>query len=287
MAELTPSFAAFWAFLHNNFEANHVNRAMDGLHYSLLEELENPFAVGYTPNHLAYRVIHHSMSHACPYPSDLATLDHLTVPNAPRPGEQPIDVQGLKYLVQAGHKGRELLLDIFEGGQTAIRRRNLSIALTSAKAPKIPVARSATMTAHKPGGKGNQQLSSKPAPRGHDVDEIPIPAVIDIRRDVQPYLPEMQSPMTVRLGISMVRYSLLVRRQEKIASTAVDDMVSDRHRQEFRYLFLLYTKECLESDQSFSVKDFFMANYKGETANTHESIKGLTMYIKQEYGWAE
>lgn len=56
MAELKEPFASFWAYLRNNFDEARVSQMLNHLHGSLLTELQNPFAVGYS----TYRRLFHS-----------------------------------------------------------------------------------------------------------------------------------------------------------------------------------------------------------------------------------
>ncbi|KAI3332384.1 hypothetical protein HD806DRAFT_546491 [Xylariaceae sp. AK1471] len=299
MAELTEPFASFWTFLRNNLDESRFNQMLDGLHHSLDRELQNPFAVGYTPKYLAYRTVLDSWTRGCG--TDSSATKHPKINNEPQPNDQPVNIEGLKYLLQSGQERGPLLLDILEGGRASVIRHKLATALnppkTMAPPNPAPFNEAFGQTVPQPtnqierkfiprgpkGPKNRRDLSSKAVFKGCDVDEIPIPPLINISRDLEPYIPKLQNIWMIWLNIDVQRRVLIFRSQEKGSRQESDDMVSDRHRQEFRYMFLSYIQECLEFNQSSNFLEFHNENYRDETESWRKMAEEVVVGIKQQY----
>ncbi|KAJ8110916.1 hypothetical protein ONZ43_g5750 [Nemania bipapillata] len=295
MAELKEPFASFWAYIRGNFDEDRVNKMLDHLHHSLLHELQNPFAVGYTPQHLAYRVVIKAMSHVCNM--DLLAAKHPMVRNQPQPDDQPVNIDGLKYLADSGQLRGELLLDILEGGRASANRHKLSAMLDPPKAmtqsratlrekasrSKDTRSRIIPRGPNEPRNPNNRELSERAIWRGCDVDEIPIPTIVNINRHLEPHLPKLQSIWMIWLGLDKGRRVLIFRSQEKEGRHGIDDMVADRHRQEFRFIFLSYIQECLDFKRSCDFMKFHCEGYKAETDSWREMSEEVVVALKQDY----
>jgi hypothetical protein len=129
----------------------------------------------------------------------------------------------------------------------------------------------------------HRDLCSRAVFKGCDVDEIPIPPLIDISRDLAPYLPQLRGFWLLCLDVDIQRRMLKFRTQEKAERQELDDMVSARHRQEFRYMFLCYLQECLEFDQSSSFLEFHNESYKDETECWRRMAEKEIVSIKKQY----
>jgi len=327
MAELAEPFASFWAFLHSNFADETINQMLDGLPRSLESELQNPFTVGYTPKYLAYRTVVNSMSLACmgscsrrlplyEYANfiqiagniDIAAAEHPAVNNEPQPGDQPVNVEGLEYLLHSGQKGSDLLLDILEGGRASVNRHRIAAALGSSNKPnatepcmttphthihnQLPREREPTVIKQEEtrvpihgrrAHRNHRDLSSRAVFKGCDVDEIPIPPVVHIPRDLEPYLPRLQTIWKLSFSVNRKRRVLVFKSTEKEGRSAVDDMVSDRHRQEFRIIFLTYIQQCLDCNRPHSFIEFHDDNYKAETDGWRKMAEEMAMDIKERH----
>jgi hypothetical protein len=132
-------------------------------------------------------------------------------------------------------------------------------------------------------GRTHCELSVKAIFKGCDVDEIPIPPIINIRRHLEPHLPGLQETWKIWLAIDVERRALIFRSQEKANRVEADNMVSDRHRQEFRYIFLAYVQECLETGKSSNFIDFHNEDYRDETDTWRNMAEKLAVEIKQHY----
>ncbi|KAI1148320.1 hypothetical protein F4825DRAFT_470482 [Nemania diffusa] len=302
MAELKEPFASFWAYLRNNFDEARVSQMLNHLHGSLLTELQNPFAVGYTPQYLAYRAVVSSMSHVCN--TDIAVAKHPRVSNEPQLDDRPVNIEGLKYLAESGETRGELLLDILEGGRASVNRHKLFTKLNPPKAiasPRTEVP--SKKTSHIKGTKNTDVAKSPIIPRGPkglrnrntrelsalavwkgcDVDEIPIPTVINISRHLEPHLSKLQDVWGIWLNIDKERRVMAFRSQEKKTRNEIDDMASDRHRQEFRYIFLSYVQECLEFNRSSDFLEFHHGSYKQETESWRKMSEDVVVGLKEHY----
>ncbi|KAI1165364.1 hypothetical protein F5B18DRAFT_669706 [Nemania serpens] len=295
MANPKDPFASFWTYLLDNFDKNRRGQMLDHLHHSVLKELQNPFSVGYTPQYLAYRAIIDAMSLVCN--ADISVTKHPRVRNDPQPDDQPVNAEGLRYLVESGQTRGELLLDILEGGRASVDRHKLAARLNSLKAslssgteapPKeTDMVKSEVMIIPRgPKALRNQntrELSARAIWKGCDVDEIPIPPVVNIQQHLEPYLAKLQGIWMIWLGLNKERRVLLFRSQEKQSRNETDDMVSDRHRQEFRYIFLSWVQECLDFNQSTDFMEFHCENYRDETESWRKMSEEVVVGLKEQY----
>lgn len=128
-----------------------------------------------------------------------------------------------------------------------------------------------------------RDLSARAIWKGCDVDEIPIPPVISIQRHLEPYLPRLEVIWTMSLSLSKERRALLFRTQEKQGRDKTDDMISDRHRQEFCYLFLTWVQECLVSEKSGDFMKFHCENYRDETECWRNMSEDVVTGLKERF----
>lgn len=128
-----------------------------------------------------------------------------------------------------------------------------------------------------------RELSARAIWKGCDVDEIPIPPVVNIQQHLEPYLAKLQGIWMIWLGLNKERRVLLFRSQEKQSRNETDDMVSDRHRQEFRYIFLSWVQECLDFNQSTDFMEFHCENYRDETESWRKMSEEVVVGLKEQY----
>ncbi|KAJ8127086.1 hypothetical protein O1611_g6554 [Lasiodiplodia mahajangana] len=115
-----------------------------------------------------------------------------------------------------------------------------------------------------------------------DVVEIPIPAVIKISRHVEPYFSQLQDTYMIWLKINKDRRVLICRSQEE-RRLQLDQMILDRHLQEFRSTFLSYVLNCIEMDQSRDFKAYHRKKYIRETRRQHELADGVATTLNENY----
>ncbi|KAI8954454.1 hypothetical protein F4801DRAFT_575529 [Xylaria longipes] len=198
-----------------------------------------------------------------------------------------IYVDRLRYLAKSGRTGGKLLLDILEGGRASFNRCMLTIALNRALAahkpgenledagsPTTPLVIYPTTT---PGFVPREQsvttyrnpraLLDRAIWKGCDVDAIPIPNAM------------------MWLDLDIVDRVLKFRSKEKELGPEeirdyVDDMVSDRRRQEFRFIFLKYIQSCLLRGESVDFMDFYIIHYISRTETCKEESEKLARLLK-------
>ncbi|KAI1193679.1 hypothetical protein F5X97DRAFT_313245 [Nemania serpens] len=295
MADQKEPFASFWTYICNDFKEGLQRQMLDHLHQSLLKELRNSFAIGYTPQYLAYRTILDAMSHVCN--SNISVTKHPKVRNKPQPGDQPVNTEGLRYLAESGQTRGELLLDILEGGRASVNRYKLAAKLTPLIATPLPKTNIPPKGADlakpeitimprelkAPRNPNTRELSARVVRKGCDVDEILIPPIVNIQRDLEPYLPKLQAMWTVWLGLNKERRVLTFRCQTKQNRDETDDMVSDRHRQEFRYIFLSWVQDCLFCQHSGDFMMFHCYHYKDETEGWRRMSEEVAVDLKERF----
>ncbi|KAI1129506.1 hypothetical protein F5Y10DRAFT_264045 [Nemania abortiva] len=302
MADFKEEFVSFWAHLRDNFGEDRINQMLDHLPGSLLEQLQNPFAKGYTSRYLAYRTVIGSMNHVCG--TDISVIKHPRVGNEEQPGDQPVNTDGLKYLVESGHVREELLLDILEGGRNSVSRHRLATTLNPPKAnPSFGTIASSSKVSGPAGTQTTNAMGSRTIPRepkafrnnnardisakalwkGCDVDEIPIPSVVKVGQHLEPYLSKLQAIWMIHLGVDKERRVLIFRSQGKQSRHKIDDLSSDRHRQEFRFIFLSYIIYCLKFNESVDFMGFHCEHYKEETESWRKMAEGVVKDLKEKY----
>lgn len=134
-----------------------------------------------------------------------------------------------------------------------------------------------------PRNPNTRELSARVVRKGCDVDEILIPPIVNIQRDLEPYLPKLQAMWTVWLGLNKERRVLTFRCQTKQNRDETDDMVSDRHRQEFRYIFLSWVQDCLFCQHSGDFMMFHCYHYKDETEGWRRMSEEVAVDLKERF----
>ncbi|KAI0550610.1 hypothetical protein F4679DRAFT_199383 [Xylaria curta] len=213
---------------------------------------------------------------------DISATEHPRVNNEPEIDGSAY-IKGLRYLVKSGQTGRELLLDILEGGRRSVDRFKLNTALNLELGERessddeeifIPATPSSMDTTaildilpreHKLTTYHNPRpLPDRAIWKGCDVDAIPIPASIRIAEVLEPHIPKLEAFWGLWLDLDKKHRVLKFRSKEKKVHHDLDNLISDRHRQEFRLIFLKYIQCCL-SGGSEDFMQFHMNFYKYKT----------------------
>ncbi|KAI1753940.1 hypothetical protein F4782DRAFT_528870 [Xylaria castorea] len=227
-----------------------------------------------------------------------------------------VRIKGLRYLLESGQTGEQLLLDILEGGRGgSVSRFRLTTALDQAFATherlRLTTTLDQALTTYEPGEISEEAespaasllvdttatadivprerkvttyhnpraLPDRAIWKGCDVDAIPIPGAVSIGKDLEPHITQLEAMWMLWLYLDTRRRVLKFRSKEKEIRHYVDDMVSDRHRQEFRFIFLKYIECCLSNDQSEDFMDFHMDYYEYRTDLCREESERVAMLL--------
>ncbi|KAI1112796.1 hypothetical protein F5Y14DRAFT_463043 [Nemania sp. NC0429] len=290
MADEESKFDSFFNYIRRNFDKSRTSAMFGQLHYSLLKVLKNPFSVGYTSHYLSYLVMVEAINRSSD--TDISVPTHLRVTNDPGPNDKPVDTKALKYLAQSERPADELLADIMGGGHDVWMNGHKAGAqqnrLGVFPAPGPPVGDEGTPDLGPRESTVRQEDYTCELPErlvwmGCDVDEIPIPPLIDIQRHLEPYLTKLQSIWSIRLGLDKERRLLRFWSLENQICNAIDDMISDRHRQEFRSMFLDWIKGCFDVEQSTDFWHFHCICYLAETEGFRTMSEERARDIKAEH----
>ncbi|KAI1741387.1 hypothetical protein F4680DRAFT_416643 [Xylaria scruposa] len=232
---------------------------------------------------------------------DILATGHPRVKNEPAI-DGYISIKGLRYLVDFGQMGQELLLDIFEGGRRSVDRFRLRTALNwelgeceSGDAGEISIPASppfidttAISDTVPRGWKIATYHNPRPLPdraiwKGCDVDAIPIPFSVHITEVLEPHIPKLEAFWGMWLDLDKKHRVLKFRSKEKKVRHDLDDMVSDRHRQEFRLIFLKYIQSRRLGNRSEDFMKFHKNYYRQRTEFCREKSEEAARRLNESW----
>ncbi|KAI0185466.1 hypothetical protein EV127DRAFT_441542 [Xylaria flabelliformis] len=228
---------------------------------------------------------------------DIFATEHPRVDNEPEI-DGSIYIKGLRYLVESGQTGQELLLDILEGGRRSVDRFRLSTALgweleehessenaTETCSPPTPLFVDTTAASdivpreHKVTTYHNPRpLPHRAIWKGCDVDAIPIPVIICITEDIEPYIPKLEAIWGLWLDLDKEHRVLKFRSKERKVRHDFDDMIADSHRQGFRLAFLRYIQRCRSEKRSKDFMEFHTGFYRQKTDADRRKSEGIARH---------
>ncbi|TRX93775.1 hypothetical protein FHL15_005451 [Xylaria flabelliformis] len=228
---------------------------------------------------------------------DIFATEHPRVDNEPEI-DGSIYIKGLRYLVESGQTGQELLLDILEGGRRSVDRFRLSTALdweleehelseNATETYSLPIPLFVDTTAASDIVSREHKVTTYHNPRplldraiwkGCDVDAIPIPAYVCITEDLEPHIRKLEAIWGLWLDLDKEHRVLKFRSKERKVRREFDDMISDRHRQEFRLIFLKYIQRCRLEKRSKDFMEYHTTFYRHKTDDNRKRSEGIAKH---------
>ncbi|KAI1425503.1 hypothetical protein F5Y12DRAFT_714173 [Xylaria sp. FL1777] len=260
MENPNAEFLAFWKVIRDGVHQHHFNQILEGMSPALERILQRIDAKLLTPQYLAYRTMIDSARHAWNFDS---LIGYPKVSNKPvAVGAQLIDVSALKKLMETGRHGVELLLDILEGGQPTKHRSALSIALDA-----------------------QEFVSETDVVIGSHENEIRIPLLVDIDKDIEPYLEKFNKGLW---NVSIELYRM--RRTLVIAPLKLDDnhdeydeLMGEISVAECQFTFLNYILQCLKKHSSIGIGGFQIWECASRLEDMKSMVAHLTAKINREF----